>query len=126
MSEYEEEDICTACNEKIFWLTKSCCIYSCYNPVCSKCRYCDKHYSLKQLKEHLNHILKYKFCEGRFSFNNKLLLDYGGLYTNDKNSLENEIHNMEANIANGFKLMQQVHGKRLPDDVSKLITSFLY
>ena len=116
MSEYEEEDICTACNEKIFWLTKTCCIYSCYNFVCSKCRYCHEHYSLKQLRVRLKH---HRDCGisniGFFEF-----------YINDKNSLENEIHNMEANIANRFKLMQQVYGKRLPDDVSKLITSFLY
>ena len=48
------------------------------------------------------------------------------MYANEKNSLENEIVKMETNIENGFKIMQHVHGKRLPDDVSRLITSFLY
>ena len=121
MSDYDEEDVCSACNEKIFWLTKSCCIYSCYNFVCSKCRYCEEHYSLKQLRIQLANLVEWwKNYSKDFE-----IIGYG-LYTNDKNSLENEIHKMEASIANGFKLMQQVHGKRLPDDVSKLITSFLY
>ena len=123
MSEYEEEVICTACNEKIFWLTKSCCIYSCYNPVCSKCRYCKEHYSLKQLKERLDGLV---FWWDRYNHKNENCIEFCCLSRNEKNSLENEIHKMEANIANGFKLMQQLHGKRLPDDVSKLITSFLY
>ena len=122
----DDEDICSACNEKIFWMTKSCCIYSCYNPVRSKCKHCDKHCSLKQFKEHLDHHLKYKFCERRFLLKNKFLLDYCGMYANEKNSLENEIVKMETNIENGFKIMQLVHDKRLPDDVSRLITSFLY
>ena len=107
-------------------MTKLCCIHSCYNPVCSKCKYCDKHCLLKQLNAHLDHHLKYKFCEGKFSLNNKFLLDYCGMYANEKNSLENGIQYMESNIANGFKLMQHVHGKQLPDDVSRLIVSFLY
>ena len=94
--------------------------------MCSKCKYCDNHCTLKQLKEQLDHHMKYKFSEGKFSLNNTLIFDYCGMYANEKNSLENGIIHMKSNIEHGFKLMQQVHGKRLPDDVSRLITSFLY
>lgn len=125
MSE-DDEEICSACNKTILWMTKSCGIYSCYNPVCSSCRYCDKHCTLKQLREHLNHVLEHRYVEGEFSLNNTLLLDYCGMYINEKNSLEHAIETMESNIANGFATMQQVHNKQLPDDVSRLITSFLY
>jgi len=125
MSE-NEEDICSACNKTISWVTKSCRIYSCYNPVCSNCTYCDKHCTLKQLKEHLNHHIEHRYVEGYFSLNNKILLEYCGIYINEKNSLETGIQFMESNIANGFKILQQVHNKRLPDDVSRLITRYLY
>ena len=124
MDENDDEAICSACNEKIFWMTKSCCIYSCYNPVCSKCKYCDKPCSLKQLKVHLDYHLKYKFYEGEFLLNTKFVLDYCGMYANEKNSLENGMKHMKSNIENRFKIMQQVHGKRLPDEVSSLITNF--
>jgi len=123
----EDEEIkCSGCNEKMFWVTKSCYIYSCYNTVCSKCTFCNDHNTLNQLKEQLNRHLKQKFCQRMDSLNNKLLLDYCGLYVNDKNSLENSIRSMENEIKNGFKLMQQVHNKRLPDDISRMITSYLY
>jgi len=123
----EDEEIkCSACEKTVLWVTKCCRIYSCYNPVCSKCKYCDKHNTLKQLKEQLYHHLKHKFCQGMLSLNNKLLLDYCGLYVNEKNSLENSIRSMEAEIENGLKILQKVHKKKLPDDISRMITSYLY
>lgn len=125
MSE-DEKEFCSACMKEIFWITNTCLIYSCYNPVCSKCKYCDQHYTLKQLKEHLDRVVNCRYSEGDFLLNNKLLYYYCGLYENEKRTLENAIIQMQSIIDNGFKALQQVHGKRIPDDVSRLITSFLY
>ena len=121
--EDDDEVLCSACNEKIFWVTKSCCIYSCYHDVCSKCKYCEEHYSLNQLRSKL-----VSYVEWWENFNKNMIhvISYSGLFMNEKISIENGIKHMESNIANGFKLLQQVHGKRLPDDVSRLVTSFLY
>ena len=121
MMEDDDGILCSACNQKIFWGTKSCCIYSCYNHVCSKCRYCEEHYSLNQLQSQLVSYIEW------WEKDNKSMVDtitYSGFLMNDKISIENGIQYMELNNAKGFKLMQQVHGKRLPD--SRLITSFLY
>ena len=95
------------------------CVFNNVNIVTSYC-------SLKQLNAHLDYHLQCKFSEAVFLLNTQFVLDYCDMYANEKNSLENGIQHMRSNIENGFKLMQQVHGKRLPDDVSKLITSFLY
>ena len=121
--EDNEEVLCSACNETIFWVTESCCIYSCYNPVCSKCKYCEEHYSLNKLRSKL-----VSYIEWWENYNKSMVdtITYSSLYMNEKKSLENGIIHMKSNIEHGFKLMQQVHGKRLPDDVSRLITCFLY
>ena len=122
MEDDDDEVLCSACNEKIFWVTKSSCIYLCHNHVCSKCRYCKEHCSLNQLRSKLVSCIEW------WEKYNKSMADptYSGLFMIEKISIENRIHHMELNNANGFKLMQQVHGKQLPDDVSRLITSILY
>lgn len=119
----DDEEVCSACNKNISWLTKSCLIYSCYNPVCSKCKCCKDHSTLLQLKNRLSDLEEWweKYNRGK-----EYIIDHCGLYVNEKSCLVNMIISMEIEIANWFKILQQVHNKRLPDDVSKLITSYLY
>ena len=118
MEDDDDEVLCSACNKKVFWVTKSCCIYSCYNHVCSKCRYCEEHCSLRKIDFIINDIREYSSTE----YDSKIIK----FMKREIISLEDAHKHMESNIENGFRAMQQVHGKRLPYDVSRLITSFLY
>ena len=59
MEDDDDEVLCSVCNKKVFWVTKPCCIYSCYNHVCSKCRYCEEHCSLRKIDFIINDIREY-------------------------------------------------------------------
>ena len=83
----DDDDICCACNDEIFWMTKSCCMYSCYNHVCSKCRYCEEHYSLNHLRSTL-----VSFIEWWENYNESMVdtITYSGFFMNDKIIIEME------------------------------------
>lgn len=116
----DEEEYCSGCGKKIFMCTKLCYIYSCYSYVCDRCRYCKEHGTLSVLKEEMvivsNDHEKYKDIVECFIDFYKIVIW----------TLDESITSMESEIENGFKILQQVHNRQLPDDISRMITSYLY
>jgi len=113
---------CHGCRKGLSDQYFNCSVSMCCTMLCKNCRYCDEHDTLKKLRLELKYIKS--VCE--------IYREGGDLSSNycfcmaRQTGFENEIAFMETNISSGFKTMQKVHGKKIPDDVSRLITSFLY